>query len=190
MAPEPNNHHSDSKDLHVELNEDTPVVLINEEDEMSSGEEIEENNSNTEYDGYKLLQQDETESNNFGSEDESDNDDECLTKPENDITSSAENYDQNIQVDIDYQNLTCSGFGEDFSTGLGFPEVIPDGKEENGIERDDNIEMNEEKAELVKNVMASFTLPQTNIPEWAKNLTDDSWKESLSKSVQGRKIDK
>ena len=31
--------------------------------------------------------------------------------------------------------------------------------------------------------MASFSLPQTNIPAWAKDISDDKWIETLEKSV-------
>lgn len=40
--------------------------------------------------------------------------------------------------------MTCTGFEDDLpSTGLGFPEVIPESDDEAKDQRDDNIEMNQ-----------------------------------------------
>lgn len=43
-----------------------------------------------------------------------------------------------------------------------------------------------DKVELVKNAMASFSLPQMNIPVWAKDVTDDKLKETLEKSISSK----
>ena len=60
MAPEPNNTHN--KDIEDEIEEDNDIVIIDEGDleEMSSGEEDQDGQDNIEYEGYKLLQQDDT----------------------------------------------------------------------------------------------------------------------------------
>ncbi|PBC29020.1 male-enhanced antigen 1 [Apis cerana] len=42
-----------------------------------------------------------------------------------------------------------------------------------------NIDMDADKINQVKSMMASFTLPITAIPEWAKAISEDQWKEQL-----------
>lgn len=42
-----------------------------------------------------------------------------------------------------------------------------------------NIDMDADKIDQVKSMMASFTLPTTAIPEWAKTISEDQWKEQL-----------
>lgn len=39
--------------------------------------------------------------------------------------------------------------------------------------------MDADKINQVKSMMASFTLPITAIPEWAKAISEDQWKEQL-----------
>ncbi|XP_076288205.1 male-enhanced antigen 1 [Lasioglossum baleicum] len=42
-----------------------------------------------------------------------------------------------------------------------------------------NIDMDADKINQVKSMMASFTLPTTAIPEWANTISEDQWKEQL-----------
>ncbi|XP_071858530.1 male-enhanced antigen 1 [Bombus fervidus] len=42
-----------------------------------------------------------------------------------------------------------------------------------------NIDMDADKINQVKSMMASFTLPVTAIPEWAKAISEEQWKEQL-----------
>ncbi|XP_043525214.1 male-enhanced antigen 1 [Frieseomelitta varia] len=42
-----------------------------------------------------------------------------------------------------------------------------------------NIDMDADKINQVKSMMASFTLPITAIPEWAKAISEEQWKEQL-----------
>ncbi|KAK9300672.1 hypothetical protein QLX08_006708 [Tetragonisca angustula] len=42
-----------------------------------------------------------------------------------------------------------------------------------------NIDMDADKINQVKSMMASFTLPLTAIPEWAKAISEEQWKEQL-----------
>lgn len=42
-----------------------------------------------------------------------------------------------------------------------------------------NIDMDADKINQVKSMMASFTLPVTAIPEWAKSISEEQWKEQL-----------
>ncbi|XP_076643696.1 male-enhanced antigen 1 [Halictus rubicundus] len=52
-----------------------------------------------------------------------------------------------------------------------------------------NIDMDADKINQVKSMMASFTLPTTAIPEWANTISEDQWKEQLIgriKEIQNR----
>ncbi|KAK2583496.1 hypothetical protein KPH14_009458 [Odynerus spinipes] len=42
-----------------------------------------------------------------------------------------------------------------------------------------NIDMDADKINQVKSMMASFTLPSTAIPEWANTISEEQWKEQL-----------
>ncbi|OAD60111.1 hypothetical protein WN48_06577 [Eufriesea mexicana] len=42
-----------------------------------------------------------------------------------------------------------------------------------------NIDMDADKINQVKSMMASFTLPISAIPEWAKAISEEQWKEQL-----------
>lgn len=42
-----------------------------------------------------------------------------------------------------------------------------------------NIDMDADKIDQVKSMMATFTLPVTAIPEWAKTISEEQWKEQL-----------
>ncbi|XP_033226431.1 male-enhanced antigen 1 isoform X2 [Belonocnema kinseyi] len=42
-----------------------------------------------------------------------------------------------------------------------------------------NIDLDADKIDQVKHVMASFLLPNTAIPEWANTVTEEQWKEQL-----------
>lgn len=42
-----------------------------------------------------------------------------------------------------------------------------------------NIDLDAEKIDQVKNVMASISLPSTSIPSWANTISEDQWKEQL-----------
>ncbi|XP_043278376.1 male-enhanced antigen 1 [Venturia canescens] len=42
-----------------------------------------------------------------------------------------------------------------------------------------NIELDPDKINQVKSMMATFTLPVTAIPEWANTISEEQWKEEL-----------
>ncbi|KZC09233.1 PREDICTED: male-enhanced antigen 1 [Dufourea novaeangliae] len=42
-----------------------------------------------------------------------------------------------------------------------------------------NIDMDADKINQVKSMMASFTLPTTAIPDWANTISEEQWKEQL-----------
>uniref|UniRef100_A0A7M5V3R9 Male-enhanced antigen 1 n=2 Tax=Clytia hemisphaerica TaxID=252671 RepID=A0A7M5V3R9_9CNID len=200
MAPDPNNVHEKNIENEMKSEESVGnVMIINEEEfeeNTSSGDDDQNAQHNAgsgiEYEGYKLLQPDDGTNGNtaLDTSDSSDDEDEdeAVCKPDDYINGFA-SFDGPVvsgDVNIDYQHLTCGGIGDELpSTGLGFPEFIPEDEDEKELPRDDNIEMNKDKVELVMNAMANFTLPLNNIPEWAKNMSDGKWTESLAKSVQG-----
>ncbi|XP_076627767.1 male-enhanced antigen 1 [Colletes latitarsis] len=52
-----------------------------------------------------------------------------------------------------------------------------------------NIDMDADKINQVKSMMATFTLPTAAIPEWANTISEDEWKEQLIgriKEIQNR----
>ncbi|XP_017875164.1 male-enhanced antigen 1 [Ceratina calcarata] len=52
-----------------------------------------------------------------------------------------------------------------------------------------NIDMDADKIDQVKSMMATFTLPVTAIPEWANTISEEQWKEQLIgriKEIQNR----
>lgn len=54
-----------------------------------------------------------------------------------------------------------------------------------------NIELDTDKINQVKSMMATFTLPTTAIPEWAASISEEQWKEQLIdriKEMQNRDI--
>ncbi|XP_063429205.1 male-enhanced antigen 1-like isoform X2 [Mytilus trossulus] len=50
---------------------------------------------------------------------------------------------------------------------------------QNGEE--DRIQFDEENAEKIKTVMKKIQLPLCNIPDWAKDIPDDQWKDKIAK---------
>ena len=46
-------------------------------------------------------------------------------------------------------------------------------------ENQSNIELDADKIDQVKLAMASFTLPSSNIPEWATSVSEEQWKEQI-----------
>ncbi|XP_051174848.1 male-enhanced antigen 1 [Leptopilina boulardi] len=47
-----------------------------------------------------------------------------------------------------------------------------------------NIDMDADKINQVKHVMASFSLPNTAIPEWANTVSEEQWKEQLMDRIK------
>ncbi|KAJ3155710.1 hypothetical protein HDU86_004179 [Geranomyces michiganensis] len=43
------------------------------------------------------------------------------------------------------------------------------------INLEDNVKMSAEDAAAISSIMASFTLPESAIPEWAKRVPEDAW---------------
>ncbi|KAM3964171.1 uncharacterized protein ACR2FA_001652 [Aphomia sociella] len=48
----------------------------------------------------------------------------------------------------------------------------------------DSIQMDNERAQQVMTAMANFALPQTSIPDWAKSITEEQWKQTLNDRIE------
>ncbi|XP_064082287.1 uncharacterized protein LOC135198541 [Macrobrachium nipponense] len=46
--------------------------------------------------------------------------------------------------------------------------------------QEDRLTLDGNKVEEIKSVMASFTLPQSAIPPWAQNISDEDWKNQIA----------
>ena len=46
--------------------------------------------------------------------------------------------------------------------------------------QEDRLSLDGNKVEEIKSVMASFTLPQSAIPPWAQNISDEDWKNQIA----------
>ncbi|XP_026752306.1 male-enhanced antigen 1 [Galleria mellonella] len=49
---------------------------------------------------------------------------------------------------------------------------------------EDSIQMDNERAQQVMSAMANFALPQTSIPDWAKSITEEQWKQTLNDRIE------
>lgn len=47
-----------------------------------------------------------------------------------------------------------------------------------------DIDLDSDKIDQVKTVMASFSLPNTSIPEWANSISEEQWKEQLMERIR------
>lgn len=47
-----------------------------------------------------------------------------------------------------------------------------------------NIDLDPEKINQVKSMMATFTLPATAFPEWANTISEEQWKEQLMRRIK------
>lgn len=50
-----------------------------------------------------------------------------------------------------------------------------------------DIEMDSKKVDEVKQVMSTITLPPSSIPDWASNISEEEWKQQLTKRLQAMK---
>lgn len=53
----------------------------------------------------------------------------------------------------------------------------------------DSVHLDEEKIEIIKSCMVGFTLPSSNVPKWAKNVSEEQWKEHLLKKIEEKNSD-
>lgn len=53
----------------------------------------------------------------------------------------------------------------------------------------EEIPLDDSKSKTINNLMSSFKLPDTCVPEWAKNIPEDTWKKNLIESLNAKKND-
>lgn len=61
-------------------------------------------------------------------------------------------------------------------------------QQKNRIEPED-ILLDETKSKQIVNLMSQFRLPESSIPEWAKQMPEDKWKKNLLDSLNAKKTD-
>ena len=53
----------------------------------------------------------------------------------------------------------------------------------------ENIELDETKSTTIVNLMANFQLPESAVPQWARLVPEDVWKQNLLDSLSAKKTD-
>ena len=83
---------------------------------------------------------------------------------------------------INYDSLHIQGVDEDRvpSSNILFPAPVEDNDEDTVSPTSEQIDMNDEQAQRVREAMVGFSLPSMNIPDWARGLSDDEWKTTIS----------
>jgi len=190
MPPQPRTNDKeiplDTNIVDESMNVSQQVINIdNESNESSDEHESFDVDNNTEYAGYKLLQQDDAINSVHANEDDDEgSDDDGGSDSGDDVISS--NVMTRYHIDINYDDLVVPGIDEEENFDNSIYDAQPDLCEENITDESANVtlkNMTQEHAEQVKTAMAGFTLPPVNIPEWAKNITEDDWKKSFIESV-------
>lgn len=167
MAPIPEEGENDAKPHNTNTDpiDDFPVpdAFINAGSSDSEDDDDDDINENG-FHGYQMLPQDNDDNDSGSSED-----------------SSVEEINAD-RIDEAIRNNVSSGGG-----GLSYLQVPPVPKPDAqellwNQSRDDSVmKLDREKTEKIKTVMQKIHLPQSSIPEWAKNIPEDQWKETISK---------
>eukprot|EP00794_Sanderia_malayensis_P019868 gene19868-21810_t len=154
-------------------------VESQQEDNDSQGDDSDEDenpmNNDTSADGYAMLTQ---------LEDDEDEDNSCV-----DIHHELQDVHSHNHIE-DSSIREIASDSTDCVTSL--TNVCPDSlqcKTEKSPTQDHfgegtnlrSAEMTTAKVEVIKNVMAGFNIPTNNIPDWAKVIPEDKWKEKLTK---------
>ncbi len=185
MSPIPPNKESNKNYESVSNNQDSNTnntnVLLNEEqnDEfiIVEGEPTNNNHNNNNY--YEPISQnqneintnEEEENSDFSSDSDSDIDPEEgfeLLASSRAVSSSQRNntnYDRNDQL---------------------FEADVFERK--NTLEPEE-IHLDEAKSQQINNLMSNFKLPDSSVPEWAKLVPEDVWKQNLLDSLNAKKTD-
>jgi len=169
-------------------------VIVDSVDEESSDEnEEEEENEDNQADpsgAYRLLQQDDMNQPNghlFDEQDSADDDSADSGLEANEVETHeagacAIGYTvEEPTLAINYSDLNISGV-DDVDVPCSSRSLFSNNTEEchdTTSHQPNNIQMDEGKAEQVKNAMRGFVLPPMNVPEWAKNIPEDQWIASL-----------
>lgn len=99
------------------------------------------------------------------------------------------NMDNEDYYDEEYNRPTQPN---DDSSNNGVPNIIPVetelvGEVWNQPSTSSDIQMDSDKINEVKKAMLNFTLPAGNIPEWAKHIPEDQWKDNLLHKISNKK---
>jgi len=189
MSPDPNNPDDKTADVNPSMVVNM-VMPVDDEQNFSS----DDSDNDAEYNAYKPLAQDDIPNGHMSDTDDDDEDNDS----DNDNSDTNDFQDLNFvnmetitsneasQTGINYQNLYCEGVDDDLgSSSLGIPASFVENEIQSDTTEDTiNIDMSETQVELVRNAMAGFSLPAINIPDWAKDISEDDWKETLINTIQ------
>ncbi|XP_057704228.1 male-enhanced antigen 1 [Corythoichthys intestinalis] len=76
--------------------------------------------------------------------------------------------------------------------GLHLPEAPPPDSDEEDTEKAEaersraSIPMDAAHVELVKQTMAAVALPSPSVPAWAREISDDQWRDLVQRTLRGR----
>uniref|UniRef100_A0A8P4GL23 Male-enhanced antigen 1 n=1 Tax=Dicentrarchus labrax TaxID=13489 RepID=A0A8P4GL23_DICLA len=83
--------------------------------------------------------------------------------------------------------------GEEEVMGLHLPEAPPPDSDEDedsegaaAVRSRASIPMDADHVELVKRTMAAVALPSLGVPSWAREISDDQWKDMVENTLQSR----
>ncbi|XP_068251171.1 male-enhanced antigen 1 isoform X2 [Palaemon carinicauda] len=99
------------------------------------------------------------------------------------IEAEAEEENENYNVEVNGDSTQQVGDASSQSV-----EYVEQSRQEESAERagiwnspqEDRLTLDGNKVEEIKSVMASFTLPQSAIPPWAQNISDEDWKNQIA----------
>lgn len=157
---------------------DVPNIVMNQGN--SDSEDDNNDVENTGYHGYQMLSQDGVvEEDSDSSEDEP----PILGASNNDGTPS----DGSEQVAI-HQGLEPNS-GANLPSYMQVPDLpLPDPKQHLwNTSQSLDIEMDDGQVDTIKAAMTGFELPSKNIPDWAREITEDQWKDRLLSSLKTKK---
>ncbi|XP_063429204.1 male-enhanced antigen 1-like isoform X1 [Mytilus trossulus] len=163
MAPVPEEGEHNAKPADTEVLDDIPVpdVFI---DAINS--DSEDDDSEDGFGGYQMLPQDIEE--DEGSVDGDSHDEVSISQ----IDEAMRNSGVHVQA---------GGGAPSYMQVPELPKSDPQTLLWNQNGEEDRIQFDEENAEKIKTVMKKIQLPLCNIPDWAKDIPDDQWKDKIAK---------
>ncbi|XP_041355100.1 male-enhanced antigen 1-like [Gigantopelta aegis] len=157
----------------------SPDLIIPPDPE--SPEDDDDDDENSAYLGYLPLSQDPPDNNLADSEENGHSDDD-----DNIVSSVSGEQSEAAATGISHSSL-YPGFPKDgVPSCLQVPDLPKPEKKcilWNQTRHESDIQMGQEKVAKIKAAMAGFQLPTTNIPDWAKEISDDEWKEKLVSKI-------
>lgn len=173
---------------------DTPQIIIpHEESEDSDNQDQEQELEFGPMTGYQLLPQENNNYDDNREEDEEDDDEDPWKDPSDDDGLS-------IQEKIAALMKASEGALEEWNISDSTKSLVDESKASQGKQEADeqakiwkataevrNIDLDNEKVEKIKSVMANIKLPGT-IPQWAMEGRDVVWKDKLLEKVNTKKL--